>query len=57
MLNYVWMALLFLGIGTAVTTDLINKSDNKYRNNEPLQAEIVLPGDYNKNSVETLQAV
>jgi len=57
MLNYVWMALLFLGIGTAVTTDLVNKSENKYRNNESLQAVIILPGNYNINSTETFQAV
>ncbi len=36
MLNYVWLALLFLGIGAAVTTDLIDQSQNKFRNNEPL---------------------
>ncbi|HEX9739943.1 MAG TPA: nucleoside recognition domain-containing protein [Ignavibacteriaceae bacterium] len=40
MLNYVWMSLLFLGIVTALTTDLINKADNKYRNNEPLPVTI-----------------
>jgi spore maturation protein SpmA len=36
MLNYIWIALLFLGIGAALSTDIINKTENKYRNNEPL---------------------
>lgn len=40
MLNYVWMSLLFLGIVTALTTDIVNKADNKYRNNEPLPVSI-----------------
>jgi spore maturation protein SpmA len=40
MLNYIWVALLFLGIGAAVSTDIINKNDNKYRNNTPLTVTI-----------------
>lgn len=56
MLNYVWLALLFLGIGTAITTDLINQSENKYRNNESVQAVINFQGDFYKNSGETSQA-
>ena len=40
MLNYVWMTLLFLGILTALTTDLVNRGENKYRNNEPLPVRI-----------------
>ena len=40
MLNYVWIALLFLGIGAAVTTDLKNDSIDKYRNNESLPVTI-----------------
>lgn len=34
MLNYVWMALLALGIGAAIVTDIYEKSDNKYRNDD-----------------------
>ena len=56
MLNYVWLALLFLGIGTAVTTDLINQNENKYRNNEPLQVVINFPGPFEKNSAASYQA-
>ncbi len=40
MLNYVWLGLILLGIGTAITTDIINSSDNKFRNGEDL--EVVL---------------
>jgi spore maturation protein SpmA len=44
MLNYVWLGLLVLGIGTALVTDISDHSADKYRNNEPLQAEIILTG-------------
>ena len=43
MLNYIWITLLFLGIGAALSTDIINKTDNKYRNNEPIP--VVLQSD------------
>jgi spore maturation protein SpmA len=36
MLNYIWFTLLLLGIGTAITVDLVDTSTNKYRNGEPL---------------------
>lgn len=41
MLNYVWLGLIILGIGTAITTDIIEQADNKYRNGDPLPIEIV----------------
>ncbi len=40
MLNYVWLGLLVLGIGTALTTDIFDQSNNKYMNGEPLPVEI-----------------
>lgn len=40
MLNYVWITLLFLGIITALTTDIIDQSNDKYRNNKPLPVTI-----------------
>ena len=49
MLNYVWLALLLLGIGVALTTDIIDKSENKYRNGDQLAVEIVF-----QDSVNTL---
>lgn len=42
MLNYVWLGLLVLGIGTALVTDISNQNSNKYRNGEVLQSEIIL---------------
>ena len=40
MLNYVWLGLLVLGIGTALTSDIIDQSNNKYRNGDSLPVEI-----------------
>ncbi|MCB9209040.1 MAG: spore maturation protein [Ignavibacteriales bacterium] len=42
MLNYVWLGLLILGIGVALTTDIVDKTNNKYQNGERLGIEIVL---------------
>ncbi len=36
MLNYIWFAILALGIGTALTLDIIDISTNKYNNGKPL---------------------
>ena len=41
MLNYVWLGLIILGIGTAITTDIIEQADNKYRNGDLLPIEIM----------------
>ncbi len=41
MLNYVWLGLIILGIGTAITTDIIDQADNKFRNSDPLPIEII----------------
>lgn len=49
MLNYIWIALLFLGIGAAVTTDIVNKNDNKYRNNIPMTVTIQSDSFFVKN--------
>jgi spore maturation protein A len=40
MLNYVWLALIVLGIGVALSTDLVEKSNNKYQNNTPIPAVV-----------------
>jgi spore maturation protein SpmA len=42
MLNYIWLALLFLGIGAALTTDIINQNQDKFRNDEQIPVTIVL---------------
>jgi len=41
MLNYVWLTLIILGIGVALTTDIIDKTENKYRNGKQLPVEII----------------
>jgi len=43
MLNYVWITLLFLGIATGLTTDIIDRNNHKYRNNESLPVTISFP--------------
>lgn len=40
MLNYIWLALILLGVGAALTTDIINSSTNRYKNNAPLNITI-----------------
>ncbi|MCW8813722.1 MAG: hypothetical protein OQK65_09350, partial [Chlorobium sp.] len=42
MLNYIWVALILLGVSAALTTDIINNSNNKYRNNAPFPIVISL---------------
>ncbi|MBN1300360.1 MAG: spore maturation protein [Melioribacteraceae bacterium] len=37
MLNYVWLALLILGIGVAITSDVIDQVNNKYQNGNQLE--------------------
>ncbi len=53
MLNYIWLALLFLGIGAAVTTDLINQNQNKFRNGEAIPVIIILKSGTDKNYKST----
>ena len=50
MLNYVWLALLVLGIGTAVFTDLSDKTQNIYKNNIPLPVTIEFNEKFNRDS-------
>lgn len=57
MLNYVWMALLFLGISAAITTDVINQNQNKYRNGEPFAVNINLAEKFRSNIPDSYQAI
>ena len=50
MLNYVWLALLMLGIGTAIYTDISDKSENKYRNDIPLSVTIEFNQAFNADA-------
>ncbi len=56
MLNYVWLALLFLGIGAALSTDFIDQSQNKFRNNEPLPVQIEFSSAYQSGSKKSYDA-
>ena len=40
MLNYIWLALILLGVGAALTNDIINSSTNRYKNDIPLNITI-----------------
>jgi spore maturation protein SpmA len=42
MLNYIWVALIILGVGAALTTDIIDNSSNKYRNHIPFNFTLTL---------------
>jgi spore maturation protein SpmA len=42
MLNYIWLALILLGVSAALTTDVVNNSSNKFRNNIPFPVTITL---------------
>ncbi len=57
MLNYVWLGLLILGIGAALTTDIINQTDNKYRNNKSLELTIQLEEDLSELNDSTYEAI
>jgi spore maturation protein SpmA len=48
MLNYIWITLLFLGIGAALSTDIINKTENKYRNNDPIPVVLLSDSAFHK---------
>src|ERR1035437_1545021 len=48
MLNYIWIILLFLGIGVALSTDIINKTGNNYRNNEPISVVLLSDSAFHK---------
>jgi spore maturation protein SpmA len=55
MLNYVWMGLIALGMVAAVSTDLYEKADNKYRNGVPIEATVRVD-DYEKASGKAYDA-
>jgi spore maturation protein SpmA len=56
MLNYVWLGLLILGIGAAVSTDIFHKTKNKYRNDLPLPVKIEFSSPYEKTAGKSYEA-
>lgn len=57
MLNYIWLALILLGVGAALTTDIINTSTDKYRNNTPFETAIYLSeeNDSLKDGIQSIR--
>ncbi len=53
MLNYVWLALLVLGIGLAITTDIVDENTNKYRNGDSLYTQINFSEAFNKSEAKS----
>jgi spore maturation protein SpmA len=53
MLNYVWIAILFLGIGAALSTDIIDQSGNKYQNGNAVTAYVELNESFDKAKPKT----
>jgi spore maturation protein SpmA len=56
MLNYIWLALLILGIGAAITTDISNETNNKFRNGEPLPVKVLFSEPYKTNEEKSYDA-
>lgn len=51
MLNYVWLGLIVLGIGAAISTDIIEKNQNKYNNGNPVPAYVIFKeGELDKSA-------
>ncbi|MEG8945671.1 nucleoside recognition domain-containing protein [Rosettibacter firmus] len=54
MLNYIWLALITLGILTAFTADIIDISNNKYNNGKPLYVTVKFDeNDFNIKSINS----
>jgi len=56
MLNYVWLGLLVLGIGTALVTDISNQGSDKYKNGESFPAEIIFAQPVDSSLTKTYDA-
>jgi len=53
MLNYVWLALLVLGIGVALTYDIIDESQNTYANGVHFEAMVKFDANFNPNKKDS----
>ncbi len=53
MLNYVWLALLVLGIGLAITTDIVDENTNKFRNGDSLYTQIEFSETFDNSESKT----
>jgi len=50
LLNYVWLSLIILGVGTALFIDLSDISMDKYHNGEKIEISVELSKDFNPDS-------
>ena len=57
MLNYVWLGLLFLGIGAALATDFIDYGNDTYRNGEPLQVTLRFDNNIDDSEASSLETI
>jgi spore maturation protein A len=53
MLNYIWLGLITLGIAVAITLDISDQVNNKYRNYESLKVELI----QNDNSISDFKKI
>jgi spore maturation protein SpmA len=56
MLNYVWLSLILLGIGTALTTDIINSGENKFHNGDKIVTNVHFLSEINLYKSKTYEA-
>jgi spore maturation protein SpmA len=54
MLNYVWLALIMLGLAAAISSDFSDKSSNKYKSGTPIPVEISFS---NSDSISVGQSI
>lgn len=50
MLNWVWLILIALGIGIALSTDIFDQTTNKFRNGESISAKVKFEEPFHKDS-------
>ncbi|MBU0561932.1 MAG: spore maturation protein [Bacteroidetes bacterium] len=56
MLNYVWLGLLMLGIGAALTTDIFDQANNKFRNGDQISVEIQFSETFSETESKSYDA-
>ncbi len=56
MLNYVWLGLIVLGIGTALVTDISNQGGDKYKNGESLPVQLIFNQPVDSVQTKTYEA-
>ena len=52
MLNYIWLALIVIGVTIAIAIDVSDISSDKYRNGEPFSVQVEFDSEFDFNSAE-----